>query len=100
MVYAEDECLTILCKSKHVIGEYPSGEGLEFLRGTEQPSRYYEIYLVCLQLSEGKQRAFGHLSCSPAGSVHCTVGGDFCDSSSITSNHDDDSQNSLATITT
>ena len=43
MVYAENECSTILCKSKHVIGEYPSGEGLEFLRGTEQPSRYSKI---------------------------------------------------------
>ena len=75
-------------------------KGLEFLRGTKQPSRYSKIYLVCLQLSEDKQRASGRLSCSPAGSVHCAVSGDFCDSSSITSNHGDDSQNSLATITT
>ena len=100
MVSAENEYLTILCKSKHVIGEYLSGEGLEFLRGMEQPSRYSKIYLVCLQLSEGKQRASGRLTCSPTGSVHCTVGKDFCDSSSITSNHGDDSQNSLARITT
>ena len=65
-----------LCKSAHVIGEYPSGEGLEFLRGMEQPSRYSKIYLVWLQLSEGKQSASWRLSSSPASSVHCPAGGD------------------------
>ena len=74
---SEGKCLTILCKSTHVIGEYPSVEGLEFLRGTEQTSRYSKIYLVSLQLSEGKLSASWCLSSSPAGSVHCTVGGDF-----------------------
>ena len=43
MVFAENECTTILCKSNHVIGEYSSGEGLEFLRGAEQPSRCFKI---------------------------------------------------------
>ena len=81
-----------------LVNEYPSGEGLEFLRGTEQPSRYSKIYLVWLQLSEGKQSASWHLSSSPTSSVHCKAGWDFFYSSSITSNHGDDSQNSLEMI--
>ena len=60
----------------HVIGEYPSGEGLEFLSGMEQPSRYAKIYLVWLQLSEDKQSASWRLSSCHASSVHCTAGRD------------------------
>ena len=85
----------------HLIGEYPSGEGLEFLRGAEQPSRYSKIYSVSLQLSEGEYSASGRLSYSPAGSqtpLHSWRR--LRDSGSITNNHGDDSQNSLATITT
>ena len=82
----------------HVIGEYPSEEGLEFLGGTEQPSTYSKICLVWLQLSQGTQSDSWRLSSSPARIVHCAAGEDFFDSSSITSNHGDDSQNSLATI--
>ena len=76
-LYVLKKYSTILCKSTLVIGEYPSGEGLEFLRGTEQPSRYSKIYLVWLQLSEGKQSASWRLSSSPASSVRCMAGGDF-----------------------
>ena len=61
----------------HVIGEYPLGEELKFLRGTEQPSRYSKMYLVWLQLSEGEYSTSGRLSSSLAGSVHCMAGGDF-----------------------
>ena len=77
MVYSEEKCSTILCKSMHVIGEYPSGEGLEFFRGTEQPSRYSKTITVWIQLSEGKQSASWCLSSSPTSSVHCTSGRDF-----------------------
>ena len=87
MVYAEKKCLTILCKSTHVIDEYPSEERLEFLRTTEQPTWFSKIQLISLQLSEGEYTT----SCSSAGSLHCTVGRDFCHSSSITNNHSDDS---------
>ena len=77
IVYAEEKCLTILYKSTHVISEYPSGYGLEFLRGAEQPSRYSKTYLVWLPLLEGEQSTSWHLSSSPASSVHCMVGRDF-----------------------
>ena len=66
IIYSEEKCSTILCKSTHVIGEYPSGEGLEFLRGTEQNLRYWKFYLVWQQLSEGKQSPSWHLSFSPS----------------------------------
>ena len=69
------------------------------LRGGAIISQRYETtlkvlqnYLVCPQLSKGKQRAWGHQSFCPAGSVHCTTGGDFDDASSIINNHGDESQ--------
>ena len=42
-VSAKSKCAAIFSQWIYLIGEYPSGEGIEFLRGTEQPSRYFKI---------------------------------------------------------
>ena len=98
VVCAEEKCLTILCKSKHVFDAYPSGEGLEFLRGTEQRTRYYKIISFVYSYQRVNRESLASVLQSRR---QCALHDwwRLRDWSSITSNRSDDSQNSLATIT-
>ena len=68
----------IFSKWIHLIGEYPSGEGLEFLRGMEKPSRYSKFTQFHYSYQRVNTGPLGICpTVLPSVSLRCTVGRDF-----------------------